>query len=87
LSSIPWIEAFASSGPVSRMSLCWNGVRTTVIPAFSQISSSGTTPGSALKTGVLRAEREYLEAAVGHERHAQIVERHNLLDLIGIELG
>src|SRR6516164_1763599 len=50
LSSMPWIEVLASSGPVSRMSLCWNEVRTTVIPAFSQISSSGTTPGSGLKT-------------------------------------
>ena len=29
-----WIESLASSGPVSRMSLCWKSVRTRVIPAF-----------------------------------------------------
>src|SRR2546430_6882563 len=46
-----WMEDFAFSDPVSRMSLCWKLVFTTVIPAFLQISELGTTPGSALNCG------------------------------------
>src|SRR6185437_9637816 len=51
LSSMPSIEAFASSGPVSRMSLCWNAVWMIVMPDFLQISLLGMTPGSVLNTG------------------------------------
>src|SRR5207237_2398221 len=51
LSSMSWIDDFALSGPVSRMSLCWKPVCTTVIPAFSHSAGSGTTPGSALNCG------------------------------------
>ena len=43
-----WIDDLAASGPVSRMSLCWKPVFTTVMPDFSHCSSSGTTPGSGL---------------------------------------
>ena len=43
--------------------------------------------GIGLEDGILRAEREDLEFTLGHERHAQIVERHELLHLIGIHLG
>ena len=43
--------------------------------------------GIGLEDGVLGAERKDLEPAVGHKRHAQIVEGHDLLDLIGIQLG
>ena len=82
-----WIEFFAVSGPVSRMSLCWKPVSTTVMPAFSHSSASGTTPGSGLNCGILGAERQDLELAVGQERHAQIVQRHDLLDLVRILLG
>src|SRR6266702_683125 len=53
LSSMPWIEFLASSGPVSRMSLCWKSVFTTWMPAFSHSSSVGITPGSVLNCGSL----------------------------------
>ena len=43
--------------------------------------------GIGLELRILGAEREDLELAVGQERHAQIVERHDLLDLVGILLG
>src|SRR5579864_7243959 len=33
--------------------------------------------------GVFRPERDDFEPAIGHEWHAQIVQRHDLLDLIG----
>src|SRR6266478_1108947 len=40
-----------------------------------------------LEHRVLGTEGQYLEFTVGHKRHAQIVERDDLLDLIGIHLG
>ena len=40
-----------------------------------------------LEMRILGAERQDLELAVGQERHAQIIQRHDLLDLVGILLG
>lgn len=82
-----WIEAFAVSGPVSRMSLCCISVFTTVISDFSHCSASGTTPGIRLELRILGAERQDLELAFGNERHAQIIERHDLLDMVGMLLA
>src|SRR5207248_3776143 len=43
--------------------------------------------GIGLEYRILGAERQDLDRAVGNERHAQIVERHDLLDQIGMQLG
>ena len=41
----------------------------------------------SLELRIFRAKRENLELAIGQERHAQIIQRHDLLDLVGILLG
>ena len=43
--------------------------------------------GVRLEMRILGTERQDLELAIGQERHAQIVQRHDLLDLVGILLG
>ncbi len=47
----------------------------------------GNDTGICLEHRILRTERQDLEFALRHKRHAQIVERHHLLDLIGVHLG
>ena len=42
--------------------------------------------GIGLEHGILGTERKDLESAVGHEWHAQIVERHHFLCSCGIQL-
>src|SRR5258708_1464596 len=47
----------------------------------------GNDTGIGLEHRILRTERQDLESAVGHERHTQVVQRHDLLDMVGVHLG
>src|ERR1035437_10334466 len=44
-------------------------------------------PWIGLELRILRTERQDLESAVSHKRHAQVIERHDLFDMIGIHLS
>src|ERR1700721_660796 len=56
-------------------------------PRLLALLGGRNDPGVSLEDRVLRTEGEDLESAVGDERHAQVIERHDLLDLFGILLG
>src|SRR5450631_2093179 len=43
--------------------------------------------GISLEPRIPRTKGQDFESAVGHKRHAQVIERHNLFDMIGIHLG
>src|SRR3984893_13697145 len=56
-------------------------------PGLLALFGGRNDPGVSLEDRVLRTEGQDLEPAVGDERHAQVIERHDLLDLFGILLG
>ena len=90
------VEEFVEHGLDRRLGLVRTGVAHVVMleagvdhrdAGLLALLVIGNDAGIGLETGILGAERQDLELAVGHERHAQIVQRHDLLDLVGILLG